>query len=65
MAYFLNLTNSGMTNTKAGIENNNPPTPPVAKENQKGSSSPSIKKGIMPITVETTVKKTGIIGVPA
>lgn len=42
-------------------EKTNPPITPTANENQKGSSLPSIKKGIIPIIVDNTVSMMGII----
>ena len=45
----------------ANTEESKPPVTPIAKENQKGSSSPSQKKGNIPITVEDIVRNTGII----
>ena len=37
-----NFKKTGITKTKAIIENKRPPVEPTAKENQKGSLSPSI-----------------------
>ena len=52
----------GLTKIKARMENNNPPEVPMAKENQKTSSSdPSIRNGTSPNTVDNVVKNTGII----
>ena len=52
----------GMTKIKAKMENNNPPEVPMAKENQKTSSSgPSIRNGTNPSTVDNVVRNTGII----
>ena len=51
----------GITNTRATIEKSKPPVVPTAKENQKSSVSLSIKKGTKPRTVESTVRKTGMI----
>lgn len=45
----------------AKIENNNPPEEPTAKENQKVSFSPSIKKGNSPKIVDRMVKHTAVI----
>ena len=59
--FVLKLINNGITKTNAGMENSNPPVTPVAKENQKGSSSPSMKKGSNPIMVEAIVRNIGII----
>ena len=50
-----------MTNIRAKMENSRPPDVPMAKENQKASSCPSIKNGTNPRTVESVVRNTGII----
>ena len=39
------LGNTGITNTRASIENSRPLIVPMAKANQKTSSGPSIRKG--------------------
>ena len=54
-------TQIGMNNTKAIIENNNPPIVPTAKANQNTSLLPSKRNGIKPKTVERIVKRIGII----
>ena len=50
-----------MINTMAMTEKSRPPADPTANENQKGSSLPSIKKGINPNTVDRMVSITAII----
>ena len=51
----------GMTNIRARMENSKPPDVPMAKENQKASSCPSMRNGTKPKTVESVVRNTGII----
>lgn len=51
----------GKMNIKAIIENNNPLEVPIAKENQNESSLLFIKNGTKPNTVDSMVKKTGMI----
>ena len=59
--FFLKGKKIGIINIKAMTEKTNPPITPTANENQKGSSLPSIKKGIIPIIVDNTVSMMGII----
>ena len=50
----------GMMNTMAKMEKSNPPAEPTANENQKRSSSPSMKKGTNPNTVDSMVSSTAM-----
>ena len=55
------VMNIGIINTMAMTENKSPPAEPTENENQKASSSPSMKKGIRPKTVDRIVSITAII----
>lgn len=48
-------------NTNAMMEKNSPPNEPTANEYQKEFSPVSNRKGINPTTVESTVRRIGII----
>ena len=56
-----NFINAGRKMIRAKKENINPPMVPTARENQKALSSPPVRKGTNPRTVDITVKKIGTI----
>ena len=59
--YFFMATHPGITKTSANRENSRPLMVPTAKANQNTSLVPSIRNGISPSTVETTVREIGTI----
>ena len=50
-------TKTGRTKIRAMMEKSSPPHDPTAKENQKGSSCPSIRNGTSPNMLEMTVRE--------
>jgi hypothetical protein len=53
--------NIGMANAKTRTEKSRPLMEPTAKENQNRSSGPSVRNGIKPQMVDSTVSRMGVI----